>query len=184
MVLWVKRQMAQVKTKKAVSKKLPPKTEEKRKKPERIFLVVIDSTEEMRRALYYACTRATHTDGRIALLYVRPKAEIQPWSAVNDLMREKNREEAEENLKKISARVQKWAGSLPVFYMREGNVAEEMVKLIDEEKSVTMLVLAASSGKSPGHLVNYIFANVSKKLRIPVTIIPATLSEKQIADMA
>lgn len=36
----------------------------------RTFLVVVDETEEMRNALRYACRRAQHTNGRVALLNV------------------------------------------------------------------------------------------------------------------
>jgi nucleotide-binding universal stress UspA family protein len=38
--------------------------------PSRIFLVVIDETEEMRVALQFAARRAAHTGGRVGLLYV------------------------------------------------------------------------------------------------------------------
>ena len=37
---------------------------------ERIFLVVVDETEEMRVALRYAALRAFHTGGKVALLSV------------------------------------------------------------------------------------------------------------------
>ena len=36
---------------------------------ERIFLVVVDETEEMKNALHFACRRALHTGGRVALFY-------------------------------------------------------------------------------------------------------------------
>ena len=40
------------------------------KPPTRVFLVVVDETEEMRNALRYACRRAQHTQGKVALLLV------------------------------------------------------------------------------------------------------------------
>ena len=39
-------------------------------KPVRVFLVVVDNTAEMRVALRFACRRARHTSGRVALLHV------------------------------------------------------------------------------------------------------------------
>ena len=36
----------------------------------RVFLVVVDESEELQAALHYAARRAAHTGGRIALLYV------------------------------------------------------------------------------------------------------------------
>ncbi len=46
---------------------------------DRVFLVVVDDTEEMRVALRYACRRAAHTHGRVALLYVVESSEFQHW---------------------------------------------------------------------------------------------------------
>jgi hypothetical protein len=46
-------------------------------KDDRVFLVVVDDTDEMRVALRYACRRAAHTEGRVALLYVVESSEFQ-----------------------------------------------------------------------------------------------------------
>jgi len=60
---------------------------------ERVFLVVVDESEELRVALRYAARRARHTGGRVALLYViEPTADLQHWMAVETLMREEQRE--------------------------------------------------------------------------------------------
>ncbi len=72
---------------------------------DRIFLVVVDETEEMRVALRFACRRARNTGGRVALLYVIEPADFQHWQAVGDLMREEARSEGEQLLQKLAARV-------------------------------------------------------------------------------
>ena len=46
-------------------------------------------------ALRYAARRAQHTGGRVALLYVIEPSDLQQWMAVETLMREERREEAE-----------------------------------------------------------------------------------------
>ena len=71
----------------------------------RIFLVVVDETEEMKVALRYACRRARHTDGRVALLYVIEPSGFQHWMAVGDIMREEARTEGEEVLQRLAAQV-------------------------------------------------------------------------------
>ena len=48
---------------------------------DRVFLVVVDESPEMRNALHYACRRAKRTGGRVALLYVMPPPEGQTWAA-------------------------------------------------------------------------------------------------------
>ena len=62
---------------------------------DRVFLVVVDQSEEMRVALHFASRRAMRTGGRVALLLVQEPAEFQHWMAVGDLIREEAREEAE-----------------------------------------------------------------------------------------
>ncbi len=76
------------------------------KSSEHLFLCVVDESEEMSRALRFACRRSERAQGRVALLYVIEPAEFQHWMAVGDLMREEARAEAEEMLQVVSAVVQ------------------------------------------------------------------------------
>ena len=54
---------------------------------QRIFLVVVDDSEELNIALTYACLRARNSGGRVALLYVIEPSDFQHWIAVEDIMR-------------------------------------------------------------------------------------------------
>ena len=147
----------------------------------RTFLVVVDDSEEMQVALHFASRRAMRTGGRVALLYVQQPTEFQHWMAVGDLMREEAREEAEGLMQKLSAEVKEWSGNYPVVHMREGDIREELEKLLDEEESVSVLVLAASTESSgPGPLISYIVGKGSARLRIPVTIVPGSLTDEEI----
>jgi nucleotide-binding universal stress UspA family protein len=147
----------------------------------RTFLVVIDDSEEMQIALHFASRRAKRTGGRVALLYVQQPAEFQHWMAVGDLMREEAREEAEGLMQKLSAEVKEWSGNYPVVHMREGDIGDELEKLLDEEESISVLVLAASTESSgPGPLISHLVGKGGAKLRVPVTIVPGSLSDKEI----
>jgi nucleotide-binding universal stress UspA family protein len=99
--------------------------------PQRIFLVVVDESAEMPVALRYAALRARHTGGRVALLYVIEPSDLQHWMAVESLMREERREEAEQLLGKLSQQVLELAGSHPVVYIREGRRRDELRKMLD-----------------------------------------------------
>ncbi len=148
---------------------------------ERIFLVVLDDSVEMRVALQFASRRARRTGGRVALLYVQEPADFQHWMAVGELMREEAREEGEELLQRLSGDVQKWAGSLPIFYMREGDRREELFKLLEEEPSISVVVLAAGqSPEGPGPIISYILGKGAGHIQIPITIVPGSLSEEEI----
>ncbi len=148
---------------------------------DRVFLVVVDETEEMKVALRFACRRARHTGGRVALLFVIEPAEFQHWMAVEDLMREEARSEGEQLLQRLAAQVNELVGSIPILYVREGKVRDELFKLIEEEPRISILVLGANPGsRGPGPLVSALTGKMIGKLRVPVTVVPGNLGEDEI----
>ena len=151
---------------------------------ERTFLVVVDNTEELHVALRFASLRAKKTGGRVALLYVVEPADFQHWMAVEDLMREEGRQEAEAVLQKYSAEVQEWSGKTPVFYLREGKLRDELLKLIDEDRSISVLVLGAATGtEGPGPLISSLAGKMTSDLRVPLTIVPGYLTDEQLESL-
>jgi nucleotide-binding universal stress UspA family protein len=147
---------------------------------ERVFLCVVDESEELHQALRYACRRAKSTGGRVALLYVIEPVEFQHWMAVSHLMEEERREQAEEMLQVVASVVQKLSGATPVVYIREGKLTETLMQVIEEENNFSILVIGASTiGEGPGRLINYVMKRVGK-LPIPITIVPGSLSDEEI----
>ena len=80
----------------------------------------------------------------------------------------------------MPARIKKIARITPDRVIREGDTAEEIVKLIDEDADIGILVLAAGTAKEgPGPLV----ANLAKTagtFAIPVAIVPGHLSDDDL----
>jgi nucleotide-binding universal stress UspA family protein len=151
----------------------------------RIFLVVIDETEEMRVALQFAARRAAHTGGRVALLHVIEPSDLKEWISVETLVREERREEAERLVEKLSAEVTDISGAMPVVHIREGRRSDELLALIDEEPSISILVLAAGTGaEGPGPLITTLVGKMSGRMRVPITIVPGSLTDEQIAALA
>jgi nucleotide-binding universal stress UspA family protein len=152
---------------------------------QRIFLVVVDETEEMRVALRYAALRARHTGGRVALLVVLEPSELKQWAAVDALQREESRAAAEQLIGRLSAEVNEIAGNMPVVFIREGLRGEELLGLLNEEPSISVLVLAAGSGPDgPGPLIDALMGKLAGTVRVPITIVPGSLTEAQLAALA
>lgn len=147
---------------------------------ERIFLVVVDQTEEMEKALYFACRRALITGGRVALLYVIEPPEFQHWLGVERVMEDEAREEAESTLHSMAERVNGIVGKMPVLHVRQGRRRDELLALISEEPAISVLVLGTAVDEDPGPLVNYLIGQMSGKLRLPVILVPGTLTESEI----
>jgi nucleotide-binding universal stress UspA family protein len=147
----------------------------------RKYLVVIDDTEECDRAVYWAAKRAGRTKSQIVMLRVNETAERnQQWLGVADIMQAEALEAANAVLDKFAARIKQIARIKPDRVIREGNTAEEIVKLIDEDADIGILVLAAGTGKEgPGPLVTNL-AKTAGTFPIPVAIVPAHLSDEDI----
>ncbi len=162
-----------------------PEPAEPPKHSGRIFLVVIDNSPELGVAMRYACRRAKRTGGRVALLHVVDTEDFKQFLGVSEVMREESRKEAEALVQKMASQVQDQSGAMPVLYLREGNRRDELLKLIAEEPTISILVLGASTNpKGPGPLVTALTGKFISRLRIPVTIVPGNLSEADIESLA
>jgi len=147
----------------------------------RVFLVVVDDTPEQAAALRYASRRARSTGGRVALLRVVEPAEFQQFAAIGALMRDEARAEAEMLLTRLAAEIEALSGDIPALYVREGTPRDEVIRLIADEPSISQLVLAADPGPSgPGPLVTALTGRYVGRLRVPVTIVPGSLTDPQI----
>ena len=68
--------------------------------------------------------------------------------------------------------------------IREGDTTEQIVKLIDEDADIGILVLAAGTGKEgPGPLVSDL-AKTAGTFPIPVAIVPGHLNDEDIDAMS
>ncbi len=147
----------------------------------RVFLVVVDETPEHRVAVHYAARRAAHTGGRLAMLYVIEPPELQHFMAIEELAREEQREAAEDLLHRICEEIAPIARAMPIVYIREGRRRDELLKLINEEPSISIRGLAAGTGpEGPGPLVSSLTGRPAARLRIPITIVPGGLSIDQL----
>lgn len=151
----------------------------------RKYLVVIDNTEECDRAVYWASKRAGRTGSQLVMLRVIDTGDRnQQWLGVADIMKAEAMEEASAVLDKFAKRTKDIANIVPDRVIREGEPAEEIVKLIDEDADIGILVLAAGTAKEgPGPLVSSI-AKTAGAYPIPVAIVPGHLSDEDLDAMS
>ena len=116
----------------------------------------------------------------MALLLVLEPGGFEHWLGVESLMREDARIEAERVLAECSAMVEMLRGEKPRTHIREGKMSEEINRLIDEDKTISTLVLASGSDAGgPGPLVSALGTGKST-FHIPVTVVPGDLSDDEI----
>lgn len=147
----------------------------------RKFLVVIDQSPECDRAIYYASRRAQRTGGKLVMVYVTEPGDFQHWLGVETIMRAEAQDEARTVLGDFAEKARQWAEVEPEMVIREGNLSEEVLKLIMEDEDIAILVLAAGTGKEgPGPLITSIVARTAGSFPIPITVVPGSMSDDEI----
>jgi len=145
------------------------------------YLVIIDESPECDRAVYYASRRAARTGaGMVMLLVIEPHDRHQQWLGVADIMKAEAQEAANAVLDRFASRANGAAGITPERVIREGDKAQEILTLIDEDEDIAILVLAAGTeAEGPGPLVSNI-GHTAGQFPIPVAIVPGHLSDAEL----
>ena len=151
----------------------------------RKFLVIIDNTPECLLALSYATRRAAHTNGAVVLLFVIEPEGPQSFLGVEEIMRAEAMDQAQATLAKFAAKARDVANLDPEMVIREGKRADQIRDLIESDEDIAILVLAAGAGsEGPGPLVTAIAARGSGTFPVPITIVPATITEEELDAIA
>lgn len=148
----------------------------------RKFLVVINDAPECRVALRFAARRAEHTGGRVSLLCVAAPADFQQWQGVEEIMMDEARAEAEALISAAAKDVNELTGIVSELNIQEGEETDCLMDLIRQDRDISILVVSSGASKDgPGSLVKLFSSKVQE---IPVTIVPGTLSDEQVDDLA
>ena len=151
---------------------------------EKFILVIADGSIEMDVALKYACARSKKTNRKIMIVTFIEPLDVLTTQGVTEIMQNEAREEAEKKLKYASSIVKKSTGIIPVLHIREGEIIQELKSLIDEEKNINVLVVAAKvdeKEKNPGPIINSLISKELSNFRIPIMIVPGNFSSEHIA---
>ncbi len=149
---------------------------------DRYILVIADGSKEMDVAFQYACARSKKTNRKIIIATFIEPLNVLTTQGVTEIMQNEAREAAELKLKSAAALVKQSTGTMPVLHIREGEVIPELIKLIEEEKNITVLVLAANiDDKGPGPIITSLVSKEYSNLRIPVMIVPGNFTKDHIS---
>lgn len=152
----------------------------------KVYLLVVDDTEEFQLALEYAASLARDNFGHIALLYVCEMPEVPQWGDIEKRMRRELYVEGERLLFMASQKLWDLSKTYPVFYLEEGQSRTSVcADVIKRDPGISMLVLASSAqASSPGPLVSYFMGKGHPSLTVPLTIIPGHMElEHQLGEV-
>jgi nucleotide-binding universal stress UspA family protein len=149
----------------------------------RIYLVVMDETEEAQTALRFASVRARETGGSVHILALVPRQSFSAFGAVQATIEREAQERAEVIANAAAGNIFAESGRMPVIAVRTGNANEIIDKYLAEHDDIAALVLGAAAGGNPGPLVTH-FAHAAGTLPCPVYIIPGSLTNPQVDAIA
>ena len=146
----------------------------------RKFLVVLDDSRECLNAMRFAAMRAAKSGGGVEILAVIPPEEFNHWIGVGDIMREEARERIHAHFEVFAKWMRDRQGVDPELVIREGEPISEILKQVQADDEIGVLVLGASSDKKgTGPLVTQLTRNAGT-LEIPITIVPGELSKERL----
>ncbi|GMM94362.1 universal stress protein [Qipengyuania sp. MTN3-11] len=149
----------------------------------RIYLVVMDETEEAKKALRFASVRARETGGAVHILALVPMQNFNAFAGVQATIEQEARERAEVMANAAAGNIFAESGKMPTIAVRPGKPTEVIREYIAQHEGIAALVLGAGEDGGPGPLVNH-FASGAHALPCPLYVIPGKLDQDQLDDLA
>ncbi len=146
------------------------------------FLVCIDSSDEAKAALRFACMKAERTASSVLMLHViEPMADVQSLFSLADRMRQERAEEAAALLEDYVAIAKDISSIVPTPLIKEGRLGEVILKVAMEDANINIVVLGATpTSAGRGRLVTWMASQLGDKLMVPLMLVPGMLTEQQL----
>ena len=147
----------------------------------RKFLIILDDTPEMLNAMRYAAIRAAKTGGAVEMLAVISAEEFQHFMGVADVMRAEAHEKIEAHFQVFKDRLERREGITPTLAIREGDKVDAVIEYIESHPEIGVLVLGAGADKgTPGPVVAALTGRRIGEIRVPITIVPGSMTKDEI----
>ena len=149
-------------------------------------LVIADESEEFPDALVYAGLICKNTGWRLIILRVIEPSDPAPWASITEEMRRQAWDAAESLTQRFAAEAWAECGVTAEPVLREGDLKPELRKLIGDDRSIKLVVLASAAGPGgPGPLVTQLGKSAGLGPRpVPVLVVPGALSREEIRSLA
>jgi len=145
----------------------------------RVYLVVIDDSQEAHSALRFAARRAIDTQGSVHILALVPKQAFSAFGGIQATIEEESRDRAEVLANSAAGELMSESGLMPQISVRQGDGKAIIDQYLAEHPEVAALVLGAAAEGGPGPLVTH-FSASSGQLPCPLFIVPGGLSDEEI----
>ncbi len=138
-------------------------------KGKKLFLVMAEDSYEFDLSLRIAAKLANSHDGKVGIFYSASDSEFQHWGGVQDQMRREIRKNAEKFVWEIAKKVKDVHNIMPAIYIEIGDKIDMLVKTINSDSNIALLVVAVGKSKENAAL----FQKISTRVSIPVLKVPS-----------
>lgn len=146
----------------------------------RVYLVIIDETEEALVALRFASRRAAKTGGALHLLALVPKQPFNAFAAVQATIEAEARDRAETLVTTAAGSLLSEGAQMPVISVKQGEGVKVVREYLGDHPEIAALVLGAAKEGGPGPLVSHFAGTHASELPCPVFVIPGSMSEEDL----
>ena len=145
----------------------------------RAYLVIMDETDEARKALRFASRRAMQSGDAVHILALVEKQNFTAFGAVQETIEQEARDRAEVMASSAAGNLFSESGRMPTISVRIGDGQSVIREYLAEHPEVAALVLAAASDGTPGPQVTHFSASAGT-LPCPLVIVPGSLTAEQL----
>lgn len=149
----------------------------------RVYLVIMDETEEARKALRFAARRAAATEGAVHILALVQPQSFNAFGGVQATIEQEARDRAEVMATSAAGNLYSESGKMPTIAVRVGEGQAIIKEYLAEHPEVAALVLGSAPEGGPGPLVTHFSAHVGS-LPCPLFVIPGSLSAEDIDQLS
>ncbi|WP_072382540.1 universal stress protein [Novosphingobium sp. NDB2Meth1] len=146
---------------------------------QRVYLVIMDDTEESARALRFAARRAVRTGGTVHILALVPRQEFVVFGSIQATIEGEARERAEDLARAAAGSLVDESGLEPAVAVRTGSGPQVVRDYLAEHPEVSALVLGAAAEGNPGPLVTHFTSQIGQ-LPCVLMIVPGGIDERGI----
>ena len=145
----------------------------------RVYLVIMDETEEAVRALRFASRRAMKTGGAVHILALVEQEGFNAFGAVQATIEQEAYDRAEMVANSAAGSIFAESGKMPVISVRTGDAQGVIKEYLADHPEVAALVLGTAKEGGPGPLVSHFSAHAGA-LPCPLFLVPGGISDEDL----
>ncbi len=149
----------------------------------RVYLVIMDETDEARTALRFASRRALSSGGAVHILALVPKPSFNAFGGVQATIEQEAHDRAEILASSAAGSLFADSGKMPVIAVKAGEGQAVIKEYLAEHREVAALVLGVSADGANNPLVAH-FSSHAGQLPCPLYIVPGSFTSEDIDRLA